>query len=170
MHQPCSQKAGYAYLNSSTTTIMNHLRKAHNIGENSPMNRSRLSGPIDSAFENSRKRSAEQFTSQALDRQFCKVLIRNQMPYNTVECPEMLKLLKVAQSAPSQDAIKLPSNDTIARRVSNWYKESERLIVEDFANVPMVAFTLDGWTSPFQMSFLAITAHWINDEWEQEDI
>lgn len=34
----------------------------------------------------------------------------------------------------------------------------------------MVAFTLDGWTSPFQMSFLAITAHWINDDWEQEDI
>jgi len=34
----------------------------------------------------------------------------------------------------------------------------------------MVAFTLDGWTSPFQTSFLAITAHWIDDDWEPVDI
>jgi len=34
----------------------------------------------------------------------------------------------------------------------------------------MVAFTLDGWTSPFQTSFLAVTAHWINDEWVQQDV
>jgi hypothetical protein len=34
----------------------------------------------------------------------------------------------------------------------------------------MVAFTLDGWTSPFQTSFLAITAHWINEDWEPVDI
>jgi len=34
----------------------------------------------------------------------------------------------------------------------------------------MVAFTLDGWTSPFQTSFLAITAHWIDEDWEPVDI
>ena len=34
----------------------------------------------------------------------------------------------------------------------------------------MVAFTLDGWTSPFQTSFLAITAHWINEDWIQQDV
>jgi hypothetical protein len=34
----------------------------------------------------------------------------------------------------------------------------------------MVAFTLDGWTSPFQTSFLTVTAHWINDGWVQQDV
>jgi hypothetical protein len=34
----------------------------------------------------------------------------------------------------------------------------------------MVAFTLDGWTSPFRTSFLAVTAHWINDDWIQQDV
>jgi hypothetical protein len=34
----------------------------------------------------------------------------------------------------------------------------------------MVAFTLDGWTSPFQTSFLAITAHWISESWVPQDI
>jgi hypothetical protein len=34
----------------------------------------------------------------------------------------------------------------------------------------MVAFTLDGWTSPYQTSFLAVTAHWINNNWVQQDV
>ena len=34
----------------------------------------------------------------------------------------------------------------------------------------MVAFTLDGWTSPYQTSFLAVTAHWINNDWIQQDV
>ena len=50
------------------------------------------------------------------------------------------------------------------------YKEYQGLICDDLANVPMVAFTLDGWTSPFQMSFLAVTAHWIDDNWVQHDV
>ena len=55
-------------------------------------------------------------------------------------------------------------------QVSNMYKEYQGLICDDLANVPMVAFTLDGWTSPFQMSFLAVTAHWIDDNWVQHDV
>jgi len=34
----------------------------------------------------------------------------------------------------------------------------------------MVSFTLDGWTSPFQTSFLGITARWIDDNWNLQDV
>lgn len=34
----------------------------------------------------------------------------------------------------------------------------------------MVAFTIDGWTSPFQTSFLAVTARWINNDSVQQDV
>src|SRR5579871_2331910 len=50
------------------------------------------------------------------------------------------------------------------------HAEYEDLIRDDLATVPKVAFTLDGWTSPFQSSFLAVTVHWINDNWEQQDV
>lgn len=33
---------------------------------------------------------------------------------------------------------------------------------EMFRKVPVVSCTLDGWTSPFNQSFLAVTAHWID--------
>jgi hypothetical protein len=50
------------------------------------------------------------------------------------------------------------------------HKEYEDLIRKDLETVPMVAFTLDGWASPFQSSYLAVTGHWINDNWEQQDV
>ena len=55
-------------------------------------------------------------------------------------------------------------------QVSKLYKEYMDLLRDDLATVPMVAFTLDGWTSPFQTSFLAVTAHWIDDNWVQQDV
>ena len=36
--------------------------------------------------------------------------------------------------------------------------------------VPKIAFTLDGWTSPSQTSFLAVTAHFVDEKWELQDI
>jgi hypothetical protein len=37
-------------------------------------------------------------------------------------------------------------------------------------HVPKIAFTLDGWTSPFQDAFLGVTAHWIDHSWQQKEI
>ena len=54
--------------------------------------------------------------------------------------------------------------------MSKYYNEYKDLLRDELATVPMVAFTLDGWTSPFQTSFLAVTAHWINDDWVQQDV
>ena len=54
--------------------------------------------------------------------------------------------------------------------MSTYYGEYKDRLHNELAAVPMVAFTLDGWTSPFQTSFLAVTAHWINDDWVQQDV
>lgn len=54
--------------------------------------------------------------------------------------------------------------------MSRYYDEYKSILQVELAEVPMVAITLDGWTSPYQTSFLAVTAHWINDIWVQQDI
>lgn len=54
--------------------------------------------------------------------------------------------------------------------MSKQHEEYEELLRGKLATVPMVAFTLDGWTNPFQSSFLAVTAHWIDDNWTQQDV
>ena len=37
-------------------------------------------------------------------------------------------------------------------------------------SVSKVAFTLDGWTSPYQDSFLAVTAHFMDSQWQLRDV
>jgi hypothetical protein len=54
--------------------------------------------------------------------------------------------------------------------VAKQHEEYEDRIRDNLAAVPKVAFTLDGWTSPFQLSFLAVTGHWIDDDWKQQDV
>ncbi|KAG0351993.1 hypothetical protein BGX24_007730, partial [Mortierella sp. AD032] len=54
--------------------------------------------------------------------------------------------------------------------VAKQYEEFENRIRHNLSTVPKAAFTLDGWTSPFQMSFLTVTAHCNDDDWEQQDV
>jgi len=117
MVKGCTQRKGYAWIKSSTTNIRNHLIHDHKLNEKTPAEGSRLTGALEAALTNLGKRTAAQFSKQEFERQFCKVLVRHQLPYTLVESQELLELLKMAQSAASQDDIQLPSNDTIAKRV-----------------------------------------------------
>jgi hypothetical protein len=113
----CTQKKGYAWLKSSTSNIRNHLINDHKVNATTPQEGSRLSGPLKSAFTNLGKRSSVQFSTDILQRQFCKVLVRHKLPYTLAESPDMLQLLKIAAAAPSPEEVKLCSNSTITRRV-----------------------------------------------------
>lgn len=113
----CSQRKGYALLKSSTSNIRNHLISDHKINATTPQEGSRLSGPLQSGFTNLGKRNSVQFSTDILQRQFCKVLVRHKLPYTLAESPHMLRLLKIAAAAPSPEEVKLCSNSTITRRV-----------------------------------------------------
>jgi hypothetical protein len=45
-----------------------------------------------------------------------------------------------------------------------------RLFQEELADVPKVSFTLDGWMSPTQESFLVMTSHWVDANWVLQDV
>jgi hypothetical protein len=46
----------------------------------------------------------------------------------------------------------------------------ETQVMSMFSNVSRVSLTADGWTSPFQKDFLGVTAHWIDEKWNQKEI
>ncbi|KAF9399400.1 hypothetical protein BGZ94_005737, partial [Podila epigama] len=54
--------------------------------------------------------------------------------------------------------------------LSRSFRENMDKLRAEFEGVPRGSFTLDGWTSPFQTSFLGITAHWLSDDWELKDV
>ncbi|KAF9969386.1 hypothetical protein BGZ73_008277 [Actinomortierella ambigua] len=49
----------------------------------------------------------------------------------------------------------------------NYYEDKIRAA---FSSASEVAFTLDGWTSPFKNSFLAVTAHFTHHYWSMQDL
>ena len=43
----------------------------------------------------------------------------------------------------------------------------EQGVREVLQSILKVAFTIDGWTSKYQNSFIGVTAHWIDASWQQ---
>jgi hypothetical protein len=39
-----------------------------------------------------------------------------------------------------------------------------------FAGTRKVSLTADGWSSPYGVDFLGVTAHWIDDNWVQREM
>jgi hypothetical protein len=114
----CTQKKGWASMRGSTTNIRNHLRTDHKLNEKSQAVRTGQPGPIEDALATQGKRSSAHFSTDALERQVCKILVRHKLPYSFVQSSLVQELLEIAHSAPSMEDLKLPSNDTISRRVS----------------------------------------------------
>lgn len=66
---------------------------------------------------------------------------------------------------------KIPSADTIKNKIVEAYKTDKSKVEEILKNLPgKISFTTDCWTSPSTKSFLSLTAHFINKEWELKNI
>ncbi|KAG2224571.1 hypothetical protein INT45_003711 [Circinella minor] len=86
-------------------------------------------------------------------------LIASRAPYTVIERPTLQRLLYIAHSAPSLQDLKLPSDTTIKRRMSDYYNELKVQVKEKLQLVPCLAYTADGWTtSNMKHSFLGVTA------------
>ncbi|CAB4376342.1 unnamed protein product [Rhizophagus irregularis] len=66
---------------------------------------------------------------------------------------------------------KIPSADTIKNKIMTYYEEDKVKMKALLKDLPSkVSFTMDCWTSPSTKSFLSITAHFINKEWNLQNI
>ena len=68
-------------------------------------------------------------------------------------------------------AIKLSSANTIKNHIINIYDSEIKKIKEIMQNISgKISYTIDIWTSPSAKSFLVITAHFMDKEWELQSI
>ncbi|CAB5351889.1 unnamed protein product [Rhizophagus irregularis] len=66
---------------------------------------------------------------------------------------------------------KIPSADTIKNKIMTYYEKDKVKMKALLKDLPgKVSFTMDCWTSPSTKSFLSITAHFINKEWNLQNI
>ncbi|KAG0195114.1 hypothetical protein BGX28_002258 [Mortierella sp. GBA30] len=75
----CTQKKGYALITSSASNIKNHLLGDHKLSEANTKDSAcnTQSGPLESDFSKQGKRSSAHFSTEALERHVCKILVRH---------------------------------------------------------------------------------------------
>jgi hypothetical protein len=95
-----------------------------------------------------------------------KWIINNQHPFTIVEEPYFINYIHSINPN-----IKIPSADTIKSYITKFYKINKEKIQNIFNNISgKLSFTIDCWTSPSIKSFLAITVHFIDNEWNLQHI
>jgi len=66
---------------------------------------------------------------------------------------------------------KLPTGDTIRNSIFKSFENEQKKIKNELQETSRrISFTLDGWTSKNQISFLGISAHWISKDWELKSV
>lgn len=102
------------------------------------------------------------FSQELFEERLIKWIVKNDQPFTEVESTgfkELLTLLKPNLS--------IVSANTVKRRIMDTYdvKQSEMNLMFQKLD-SKVSFTTDCWTSPNNLAFMGVTAHYINEDWE----
>ena len=93
-------------------------------------------------------------------------IIVNQHPFTIVEEPKFINFIHTL----SPHAI-LISADTVKNKIMELYRNNVDKIQEIFQDISgKISFTIDIWTSPSTKSFLSITAHYIDKDWNLRNV
>lgn len=151
---------------SSTGNQMKHLKNMHK----TKLQGNAILGPMDSFVTKASQIQSKFATDPKVSDELLREAIENFVlseiePFTIVESEPFLTLLKLCLKC-RRDNVFLPKADAlrngIMKRTENMREELKKLMANDNTAVHLC---LDMWTSSNQFSFLAITAHYIDDCW-----
>ncbi|KAI2964925.1 hypothetical protein CBS147323_6033 [Aspergillus niger] len=90
------------------------------------------------------------------------------LPFQVVENSAFQQLLNLIHSG--TDRLELPSAKTLRRRLRDAVVEQHTSQLNDLPEGAKVSLALDCWTSPFQQAFMAITAYFIDSDWNYREL
>ena len=83
-------------------------------------------------------------------------------PYSVVENSGFRHLISILEPR-----YKIPSRTHLtATVIPSMYNDVKEKVIEGLSSAHLVALTTDCWTSRATQSFMTVTAHFINDDWE----
>ena len=108
------------------------------------------------------------FTTRLFQFKLLRFVVETDQPYNIVEHPAFQDLVQCLISCPKAERSRalLISRSTMARHVKQGSVTIRTDIAEILQSVPAgFSICLDAWTSANGYAFLAITAHWLDEDW-----
>jgi hypothetical protein len=157
---------------SSTSNQLKHLRKQHadRLDEGS----SSVLGPMDSFAS---KKITSLSTSDDLKYGVSNDMIREALenfiiancePFSLIENEYFLTLLKLCLNCQQSGNVFIPKADALKNGIMKRVSVFSSQLADKLANqrAARFHFALDLWTSPNSFTFMAVTCHYINNDWE----
>ena len=142
---------------SSTTHIAEHLRSRHNI-------RRDLVSPPTAAAANQATLATLRPNPNVLRKALVSWVLSDHQAFRQVESATFRQFL--AAIMPLQPNSLLPTRLTLRRWVLSTFDENKVTIAMHLAAAKShISISFDGWTSPNNISFLGIVAHWSDEEY-----
>ncbi|KAI5722968.1 hypothetical protein M8J76_016315 [Diaphorina citri] len=100
--------------------------------------------------------------SRKVDQQLVRMIVKEYQPLSLVEDTEFKKFLELVSQCPNY---KLPTRKTITEGlIPTLYERKKQEVKMKLASASAVCLTTDSWTSSNSDSFLAVTAHFVQDQ------
>lgn len=108
-------------------------------------------------FQSKRPLSARR--SEEFDKQLLRVIAKGYLPFSTVEEAEFKKFIQLLNPTYNLPTRKTLSNSLLTR----YYEEVHKKVEEHVEKADAVCITTDSWTSLNNDSFIAVTAHYLDE-------
>ncbi|EXX62125.1 hypothetical protein RirG_164700 [Rhizophagus irregularis DAOM 197198w] len=106
------------------------------------------------------------FTNKNFRDKLALWVVADDQPFTVVESDEFHDLIKLCNPMAL-----IPLADTVRNDVLDTFKNYQTTMQNLLQNSPgKISFALDRWTSPNVISFLGITCHYIDADWDLKDI
>ena len=142
--------------------MLKHLRLKHNTGiehENTPQKQPSLAEFVRSP----RSRHLSGTKAEEITRAIVNMVVQDYMPLRIVEGSGFKNLMSLI--APEYS---VPSRNTIKARTDKVYDEEKSKLPVELRDVATVALTTDTWTSNSTASYITVTEHHIDKNWEMK--
>lgn len=104
------------------------------------------------------------FNQENVRKSLNEMIINDEMSFKFVDSKGFRNFLSVACPR-----FKIPSRWTVARDCFSYYaEEKKKLKMMLKSGAVRVSLTFDSWTSVQRINYLALTAHWIDNEWKMQ--
>jgi len=152
----CPKHKTYAYKNGGTTNLQKHLDSMHKfqLGKRDAKQRT-----LDDCS------TAVVFSKQLFEEYLIDWILLNNQPFSEVDSEPLKRLLGLLKP------VDIMSSTTLKRRIIDRFNSKlceMRGIFEKLDS--KVSFTTDCWTSPNNISFMGITAHYIDNDWTLQSV
>ena len=144
---------------TSTASLAVHLSKKHNIVQENRDKRSQTTISNDGTIEIHGKLSDKKRDN--ITSALVQWIVDSKQSFSVVESPALARLFHILNSGYA-----LPSRRTIGRCLEDQYDSTLSKMKLLLEKIPCkISLTIDAWSSRVYRGYLAVTVHWITNEW-----